>query len=215
MSSTRSTNNFSLVPLGPNKAFIGQYDDALKYSSATILVSTDTDCELIIYQSIDKIRTISSAFQTLAGVPFIKIFPLTCQYTYCTLRNTNSSNTQTYMNFDVIYRETNSAGVSEIVSTKVWDAAAVNVNSLSGDVMLVTKMLSVFGTVEASFVCTLTVQYSVDGVTFYNSQYSYNVLAGGDFGFTIGALAPYARLKITSVPSMQADFHITAYMSIQ
>ena len=264
--SARSTNNFSLEPLGANRIYIGKYDSVLPYACAVLTVNADSDCELTVYSSVDKIRTTTQAFQTFSGVPYVKIIQLSAPYVYFTLRNTTGT-AQTYLNFDVIYREVNVSIASETAaSVNIFDSDGASilsngsnalqtyitnpslpitftpsgtqdVNVIGNDVGLAldssvqaiqttlqyknsaslwggvpvlaggvssyvsspvyaTRILSVFGSTSAQ--TTITLQMSSDGITFYDTQYTYD--ANGEFGYVLPIAFSYLRFK-SSAPA--------------
>lgn len=126
--SVRSINNSTLEPLLPNRVFIGKYDSVLQYASALITINTDTETELIVYSSVDKIRTTSTAY-TVPASPYTKIWSITAPYMYFTLRNTTTT-TQTYLNFDVIYREVSVPTPASVASSvSIFDSAGNSVLS--------------------------------------------------------------------------------------
>lgn len=259
--SARSTNNFTLEPLDANRIYIGKYDSVLQYASAIVSVNGDTDMELIAYTSVDKIRTTSTAYPILASTPYTKIIQLSAPYIYFTLRNSTGV-AQTYLNFDVIYREVSVPEASAVASnvsifdsagnsllsdgsnalqtyitnasipvtytpsgtqdvsivaddvglaldtsvqavdttlkfkdkSKLWDnelVAIAGVSAVASSLTYPSKFLSVFGTVSSA--TTLTLQLSFDGVTYYDTQYSYD--ATGDFGFALQLPFYYLRFK--------------------
>jgi hypothetical protein len=230
-SSVFSANNFSNTPLGAEKAYIGTYDSVLQYGSATITLNTDTDCELIIYQSADKVSTISEVVP-ITSFPYTSIISLAQPYVYFTVRNTTSTDQTTFL-FTVIYRSGvyvpdgtglastkifDSAGNSldstsnaldvyvqnqistpSSKTTQVWNSAVVSTGSTStalSNGSSATQIITVFGTTTAPANYTSVVQFSNEGTTYYDSQYSYTTTAGGDFGFAIQGCAKFIRLKI-------------------
>ena len=131
MSSLISQVNSSITALGPLRAFIGKYETVTNYLSAIITVNTDTDCELIVFQSIDKINSVSTSYNTVANTPFTQIVLLQSPYFYITLRNTNPSVAQTFLNLETIYRPTQvvaPAGVGSNVNI-VSQSAGLALNS--------------------------------------------------------------------------------------
>lgn len=260
--SIRSTNNFSLTPLDANRIYIGSYDTVTQYATAVITLNSDTDCELTIYSSVDKIRTIKDVYASTGGTPLVKFVPLITPYVYMTVRNTEAT-AQTYMNFEVIYRETSvpePAGTASNVSifdsagddilrhagtdalqvyvenpsitivpsgtqevqivaddvglalestlsgfrddakfkgtATLWNASPVSANGVSSAQQSddKTTMISVFGVTTGS--TTITLQTSLDGTTYYDTQYS--ISANGDFGFSIPFTFKYVRFKSSS-----------------
>lgn len=63
------------------------------------------------------------------------------------------------------------------------------------------KELTIYGTVDGKN--SLVVQFSNNGINFYDSQYNYSVNRGGDFGFNITATPNYIRLRaLSTTPSI-------------
>ena len=131
--SIKSTNNFTTIPLEPGRIYIGSYDTVLPYATAIISINTDTDTELIVYSSTNKIRTTTIVYQTEGGTPFFKFINITNPYMYFTVRNVNVSTAQTYLTFEVIYREVSvsvsSGGVGSNVN--IFDSNGNTLNSTS------------------------------------------------------------------------------------
>jgi hypothetical protein len=83
-------------------------------------------------------------------------------------------------------------------TSTLWSNSLTGVNGVSlvanlSDV--VQTNLTIFGSVNGA--TSIVVQFSNDGVTFYDSQYSYVQSASGNWGFNITACPLYLRLKST------------------
>lgn len=130
MSSIRSPNNYSVSPLGPNNIYIGNWDSCLNYATGIITVYASTNCELTIVQSVDKLTLITETFAITAAVPFTKTLTLQYPYLKSTLRNLTAS-TQTYLNYEVIYREAS-------VSTVGPEPLDVNISDSTGNAIVST-----------------------------------------------------------------------------
>jgi hypothetical protein len=81
-------------------------------------------------------------------------------------------------------------------SSVLWLNSSTGVNGVSLAVNLTAQNqynLTFYGNVSGASV--LTVQFSYDNNTYYDSQYSFNSSAGGDVGFTIQSSPNYVRLK--------------------
>lgn len=165
MTSIKSVNNASNIPLASGKTFIGKYDSVLDFSTAVVLVNGDANCELTLYQSSDKAITYSEVFQTVGGTPFTKIINLTAPYCYFTLKNTTGTN-MTYLQFEVIYRQVSVVPPAGAVasSVSIFDSNGNNLNSTSGALnVYLTNALTIGGTVDVgNFPATQTVDGSVD-----------------------------------------------------
>jgi hypothetical protein len=197
-----STLNNTVVPLLSGRIYIGTWEKSL-YNSAVITVLADTTTELICYQSLNKVQTQTTTFQTQAGRYFTYNINLNLPYVYFTVRN-NSATNQTLLNFSVIYKNIpdNNKGTLQI-----WnDSASTGVNGVSSPIFLNQNSanMTFFGNVDGG--TTLTFQISNDNINYYDSQYSLTASSAQDFGFSIPASSIfYARLKSSS------DVTITAY----
>ena len=83
-------------------------------------------------------------------------------------------------------------------TSTLWSNNLTGINgvSLVADLSTVNQTnLTVFGSVNGA--TQIIVQFSNDGTTFYDSQYSYNQSASGDYGFNINSSPKYLRLKST------------------
>jgi len=163
--SAKSANNLTNTPLLPNRIFVGTYDSVLPYSTAVFTVSADKDCEVILYSSADKLNQTTTTYTTVGGVPFIKVVNITQPFVYFTIRNITQT-AQTYLHFDVIYREVSVATASGGVGSNVniFDSNGDSLNSTSGalDVFL-TNTLTISGNVSVdNFPATQVVSGSVD-----------------------------------------------------
>jgi hypothetical protein len=178
MTSIKSTNNITSVPLKQDRTYIGTYDNVLQYASAVIVVNTDKDCDLTIYESVDKSTTIPTTYSINGNFPYSQIYTITTPYIYFTIKNT-SGDDMTRLQFDVIYREV--SVITPPVSAQavnISDSNGQNLNSTSGalDVFL-TNSLTIGGTVDvANFPATQAV--SID--TRAGAQvFSGTISAGG------------------------------------
>ena len=84
-------------------------------------------------------------------------------------------------------------------TSTLWSNNLTGVNgvSLVADLSTVNQTnLTVFGSVNGA--TQIIVQFSNDGTNFYDSQYSYNQSASGDYGFNINSSPKYLRLKSTN-----------------
>jgi len=90
-------------------------------------------------------------------------------------------------------------------STVVWanNLVAPNGTSIICDLSGIYQTnITIFGSLSASTV--LTVQFSNDNILYWDSQYSYNQSAVGDFGFNIQASPLYLRLKSSNAVTATA-----------
>ena len=199
MTSSNSVNNRTITPLGASRTYIGTYDSVLQFATAVILVNSDTTTQLTIFQSPDKSRTYTQIINILPGA-FTTLVNITSPFLYCTLRNTSGS-AQTYLNFEVIYREAavvNSVTTSSITRVGTNFTGPLATSSVCAPLSLNAynaANLSVFGSVSGA--CTLAVQLSQDSLTYFTSQYSVTFTGASEFGFTIPCASSYVRIKRT------------------
>jgi hypothetical protein len=95
-----------------------------------------------------------------------------------------------------IYLTLNSNG-----SVTLWNNEAITSGETSAIADLSTKRvanLTFYGT-SGDGTGNITVQFSNDGITFYDSQYVYGVVIAGHFGFNVPCSPKYVRLKSTAV----------------
>ena len=89
-------------------------------------------------------------------------------------------------------------------ASTLWSNNLTGINgvSLVADLSTVNQTnLTVYGSVNGA--TQIVVQFSNDGTNFYDSQYSYNQSASGDYGFNINSSPKYLRLK--------SSLSVTAY----
>ncbi len=97
-----------------------------------------------------------------------------------------------------IYLTLNSNG-----SVTLWNNEPITSGETSAIADLSTKRvanLTFYGT-SGDGTGNITVQFSNDGTTFYDSQYVYGVVIAGHFGFNVPCSPKYVRLKSTAVTS--------------
>ena len=119
MASFISQLNSSNIPLAPERVYIGSYDTVTNYMTAIVTVNTSKDSTLTVFQSVDKIRSVSTVFQVLANTPFLQVILLKAPYFYLTLRNDSTTTAQTFLNLETIYRPSQvvaDAGTSQNVN---------------------------------------------------------------------------------------------------
>lgn len=90
-----------------------------------------------------------------------------------------------------IYNVVNSRG-----SGVLWSGSSTGANGVSLAVNLSNKNVknvTFMGSLDGDSL--LTVQFSNDGTTYYDSQYTYTLSAAGDMGFNIACCPNYIRLK--------------------
>ncbi len=90
--------------------------------------------------------------------------------------------------------------VYDLLDTKtnalLWSASPTGVNGVSNAVNLsALKISNMTFMGNCNNATLLTVQFSNDGTTYYDSQYSYNLTGAGDFGFNLTCCPNYLRMK--------------------
>jgi hypothetical protein len=123
---TESFNNFSVgSPLGPNKLYIGSYDQVTNFATAKISIVASTDMEIIAYQSQDRIQTFSTTYQYTSSSQANFYLQLTAPSVYFTCRNVTATQ-QTLFNFTVIYSQT------QVNTVSLTPASNVNIFANNG-----------------------------------------------------------------------------------
>jgi len=98
-------------------------------------------------------------------------------------------------------------------SANFWIDASINLIDGSNNISAIcdlssnpVKELTIYGTIDGRN--SITTQFSNDGINFYDSQYTYNISRGGDFGYNITATPKYIRLKASAITTK-----ITSYIN--
>lgn len=105
----------------------------------------------------------------------------------------NVSDSSTQSKLQSIYTDVQK---SNKISATMWLSSVTGIGgvSLSANLSLVNQTnLSFYGNVSDTTV--LTVQFSQDGTTFYDTQYSYSQTGAGNIGFNIQSSPLHVRLK--------------------
>ena len=226
-----STNNQTFIPLGANKTYLGTYDAVSAYATAKISLIADQNCEIIAYQSQNKKNTSSTVYQAVANVQLEEYLTLANPFVYFTVRNLSSS-AQTILNFTVVYSVSQvgagggvgsnvnivsqtaglalNSSLTTINSTinmksnsTFWNASSVLAGGVSQSISngtRPTRSLSVFGNTSAE--TTLTLQISVDGTNFYDTQSV--IVANGNFGYSLTCPFYSIRLKSSDAATITA-----------
>lgn len=200
--------NKSFVPLEVGRSYIGQYEEVSQYGSCIVSLFSDQVNTITIHQSQNMNLEYTQSFTTVANTQFTQNIELTAPFVYFTVRNA-SAMTETVMAFTVLYKvyfqqtiDVSRQGIIAWNNTSVLTAGTSSILNLS---TTTSKNVSVYG--NSSVVGKLTVMFSYDGLTFFQSQYSYTITVAGNFGFTISVSCGYTRLLWTGSTST-----ITAYM---
>jgi hypothetical protein len=128
---------------------------------------------------------------------------LNLQYTELQAINTNTSATNTKIdatNTKLDTTNTNLTNTYNLLNTKgsaiLWNNVSSGINGLSTAVNLSNIKISNMTFMGKSSGATLfTIQFSNDGITYYDSQYSYNFSGAGSFGFNINGCPNYLKMK--------------------
>ena len=94
----------------------------------------------------------------------------------------------------------------------LWNNVSItndNVSNICNLSVITPSNLTFYGTLDK--VGSLTVQFSNDGITFFNSQYVYTLTTLGDFGFNVTCCPQYVRLKVSINPAETGN--ITAILN--
>ena len=167
--SLRSVNNSSNVNLGAGKSFIGTYDSVLPYASAVVVLNSDQNCEITVYQSTDKIRTFTTALSTTGGVTFTTVLNLTAPNIYFVVKNLGSVTT-TYFQFEVIYREVAITQVSPPASNvNIFSSTGATLNSTSGSLNVYDANLA--GCISSGRVAVNLDAYPSQNAISFNGTY--------------------------------------------
>ncbi len=204
----QSLNNQSNVPLRKEAIYIGSWDDILQYQNIQINLKASTNCQIIYYESNDKVLINETTYTYNANDVYFNSINSTSRYVYFTVRNTTNVD-QSNFNFSVLYKQSptsNSVVGSDVNIISPVDGSGnvkvsiqnlpiggsvqiadgyVTSNTLSYQIEYLYKNLTVYGSTDAN--CILTLELSDDDTTYYPTQYSYTVKSGAPIGFNIPA----------------------------
>jgi hypothetical protein len=201
-----STLNYSITPLAAGRAYIGRWEKAL-YPTATITLLSDTACEIVAYQSLNKTQEQTTTFETVANEYFTYNLTLNLPYIYFSVRNPTGTD-QTLLNFSVIYKN---AYLPTTIqgSSKIFDFASLTgVDGVSSSVnlKLSSNNITFYGKVSAA--TDLTIQLSDDDATYYDSQYKLELASVSDFGFNLPATVAIKYIRVKSSADVNCDCFI-------
>ena len=258
----QSLKNSSNEPLRGSAIFIGSWDDILNYQNVQVTLNADSNCEITYYTTNDKVYIESVTYPYVSGSNYFNSINSTSRYVYFTVRNTTTTNQDTF-NFSVLYKLSpvssggGSGGDVTIIDPLIGGSVSINLNAINSsfidasnnnglkvavqnssiavtnsslssmtfntnrltvfDTDANTKLTNIYNIVNSrgqaqmmnGFIITaielpnvksctiygnvagatiLTLKFSANGTTFYNSQYSVNMSGAGDFGFVIDGL---------------------------
>jgi hypothetical protein len=199
--SQQSTLNSSTVPLLPGRAFLGQYEEVLFFASINIQFYTDSPCEIVLYQTSDRIFEITETIPYTSASTLISISrPVLGSFFKIVVRNIGELLPDTpSLSLQTIYK-------AQPVQTPAPLSQSLYGTSISaGGVTpaifnyLNYKSISIFGNTLAATV--LTLELSADGIEFYDTQYTYTIATAGDYGFTLSLPFSYFRIKSSAMTS--------------
>lgn len=188
-----STLNSTIIPLLAGRSFIGKNDSVLNYNLCQYSITASTNCLITIYQSNDLTTYVTSNLSyTTPNVTQTYCLPLSASLVKFNVQNNTLLN-QTSLNLRVLYRNSEPIGKT---TTQLWSTISSGVAGVSNIVdnsknncQTITFIGAVGGATD------LTVQSSVSGTTFYNTQSVVTLVSGGDVGFTIQSASPYIRVQ--------------------
>jgi hypothetical protein len=100
----QSLNNQSNVPLRKEAIYIGSWDDILQYQNIQINLKASTNCQIIYYESNDKVLINETTYTYNANDVYFNSINSTSRYVYFTVRNTTNVD-QSNFNFSVLYKQ--------------------------------------------------------------------------------------------------------------
>lgn len=190
--SQQSILNSSIQPLLAERAFLGQYEEVLFFGSVNFQFKASTNCEIIIYQTSDKVNIDFDIipYNKLDGIISISRSILG-SFLRITVRNIEVVD-QTQFSLQTIYKAQAPAVTN--INTLVF-SEAITAGSSSPSIFNFGgyKTVSFYGSTSAATV--LTVELSLDNINWYDSQYSYTLGSGTDYGFALNIPFRYIRLK--------------------
>lgn len=196
--SQQSILNSSIQPLLAERAFLGQYEEVLFFGSVNFQFSASTNCEIIIFQTSDKVNveTDTIPYNKLDGVISISRSILG-SFLRITVRNTEAVD-QTQFSLQTIYKAQGPSITS--INTVLYNEP-ISAGGVTGSVFNFGgyKYLTYYG--EVGDTTNLTIQLSVDGVYWYNTQYVYTITGASDFGVSLTLPFRYLRFKSSASTS--------------
>ena len=190
--SQQSILNSSIQPLLAERAFLGQYEEVLFFGSVNFQFKASTNCEIIIFQTSDKVNveTDTIPYNKLDGVISISRSILG-SFLRITVRNTEAVN-QTQFSLQTIYKA-QSASITPLNTLLYSEAIAAGGTSPSVFNFGGYKTVSIYGNTESA--TDLTLELSVNGADWYDTQYVYSIGSPANYGFALTIPFRYLRLK--------------------
>lgn len=186
--------NKSFVPLEVQHIYIGKYDAVSTYATATINILADKQAEIVMYQSPNRDTTIATQIAYSGdGQLYSLTLALTQSYVYFTVRNTDVAD-MTVLQFTVMYSNAKQPIVRNTLQLTPMVSQASSPIDLSNSN---SRLISIAGNGGDALVpIVLTVQFSSDGIFYYDSQYTYTIPigVGQDFGWSFSTAFPFIRI---------------------
>jgi hypothetical protein len=198
---TESISNTTNKPLLAHTSFTGEWEKLTQWACANIYVYSDSDAQLTVNKSLNKVHIETIRFPIYAGQHFNTNILLDLPYFYLQIENT-ADNDQTILNVCTLYRNSYSYSKGSI---QVFDENVSGTSSRAINLNHSAPNIAVFG--RASSSCQLIVQQSRNGVDYYDTQYKLNCTADKDFGFNIPSGSYFfVRLNASTADSISSAF---------
>lgn len=209
MTTRLSVNLSTNKPLLAGGFFIPpRWDDLYEYPAITLNIQGDTKMILTLYESPDEGNISSQTEYTIdANMPLNLQWNLNARYFKLKLVNSDLQNAQTTLNLQVIYSNIRISTPINSGQFKIWNNKTLSLpdNSATFNSNFKNQLFTFYG--NSSEIINLVVQYSNDGIQYYDSQTVYTMASAGDFGFSVSAVCRYIRLRATQPTT------ITAYIN--
>ena len=197
--------NSTVIPLLADAVFNPPtYDNILDFIEINLSIYCDTGYTLTYIYSQDKVNVDYSVSQDVPQSSTTQFFRAPTRDRYFKLNITAGGTNMTALNVQTIYKTAASNPSNE--NGNLWNAAFVSAGGASAIISSPTaKSFSIFGNSDTGTL-NLIIQFSINGITFYNTQYQYNQTNAGNFGFSVQAPFRYIRLlSINAVNSLTAN----------
>lgn len=204
----------------------GDYDNIVNFCEIDVSINAEGNYTVQFDFSMDKLDTINSttetftyasnSFTTYTLKPQCKYFKLTLTAT----SNIDNLTVQTIYKSNVSFKPSGGTGTDVNVtntflpvsqygtwnvnipitkqSAGIWNNTVVNAGDVSSNYADAhdanNQSLSIFG--NSTSAITVSILVSNDNLTYYNTQYTYDVKASSDFGFSL--ILPFKYLKLSS-----------------
>lgn len=192
-----SKYNTTITPLKYLDFFNGSYDNIEQYNNINISCYCDTTAIITAIFTLDKINFKTQYFNVIPNkFNNFYITNLDLPYFKVLLKNTSNSN-QSKLNLTCKYSNINIMQYNQN-SNILFDSISTGINGVSNIINCSNnpiRQLSMFG--NSSGATLITLQFSNDGIIFYDSQYSYNIIGSSftDWGYSITCSPNYFRIK--------------------